>query len=92
MTIREIVSKLEEIEHKLSKKNTDSECEMVAELIDTIIADDLDLNSKNITGTGGIPAANLTGNVAAARIASTAVPAANLTGNVASARLSSSVS
>jgi len=49
----------------------------------------LDLNSKNITGTGGIPAANLTGNVAAARIASTAVPAANLTGNVASARLSS---
>jgi len=49
----------------------------------------LDLNSNNITGTGGIPAANLTGNVAAARIASTAVPAANLTGNVASARLSS---
>tara|TARA_R100001377_G_scaffold63391_1_gene39038 strand:+ start:798 stop:1016 length:219 start_codon:yes stop_codon:yes gene_type:complete len=48
MTIREIVSKLEEIEHKLSKKNTDSECEMVAELIDTIIADDLDLNSKNM--------------------------------------------
>ena len=48
MTIREIVSTLEEIEHKLSKKNTDSECEMVAELIDTIIADDLDLNSKNM--------------------------------------------
>ena len=29
---------------------------------------DLDLNSNNITGTGGIPAANLTGTVAAARL------------------------
>ena len=29
---------------------------------------DLDLNSNNITGTGGIPAANLTGTIAAARL------------------------
>ena len=43
MTIREIVMELEEIENKLAKKDTDSECEMVAELIDTIIADDLNL-------------------------------------------------
>ena len=28
----------------------------------------LDLNSNNITGTGGIPAGNLTGNIAAARL------------------------
>jgi hypothetical protein len=46
MTIREIVSKLENIEIELSKKGIDSECEMVAELIDTIIADDLELNGK----------------------------------------------
>jgi hypothetical protein len=46
MTIREIVSKLENIEIELSKKGIDSECEMVAKLIDTIIADDLELNSK----------------------------------------------
>ncbi len=46
----------------------------------------LDLNSKNITGTGGIPAANLTGNVASARLAS--IPAGNLTGTVPAARLS----
>ena len=45
----------------------------------------LDLNSKNITGTGGIPAANLTGNIASARL--TSVPAGNLTGSVAAARL-----
>lgn len=49
--------------------------------------------SNGITGNGAgltnLPAANLTGNVAAARIASTALPAANLTGNVASARLTS---
>jgi len=41
MTIREIVSKLENIEIELGKKGIDSECEMVAELIDSIIADDL---------------------------------------------------
>ena len=41
MTIREIVSKLENIEIELSKKGIDPECEMIAELIDTIIADDL---------------------------------------------------
>jgi|TARA_R110002110_G_scaffold8657_3_gene43421 hypothetical protein len=46
MTIREIVMELEEIENKLAKKDTDSECEMVAELIDTIIADDLELKGK----------------------------------------------
>ena len=46
MTIREIVSKLENIEIELSKKGIDPECEMVAELIDTIIADDLGLDGK----------------------------------------------
>ena len=46
MTIREIVSKLENIEIELSKKGIDSECEMVAELIDTIIADDLEFSGK----------------------------------------------
>tara|TARA_R110000744_G_scaffold16028_1_gene44326 strand:- start:171 stop:389 length:219 start_codon:yes stop_codon:yes gene_type:complete len=43
MSIREIVSRLENIEIQLSEKGIDSECEMVAELIDTIIADDLNL-------------------------------------------------
>ena len=46
MTIREIVSKLENIEIELSKKGIDPECEMIAELIDTIIADDLGLDGK----------------------------------------------
>ena len=42
MTTREIVARLEIIEKKLSKsKNVAEECEMVAELIDTIIEDDL---------------------------------------------------
>ena len=36
---------------------------------------DLDLNNKNITGTGGIPAANLTGTIADARMP-------NLTGDI----------
>jgi len=44
MIIREIISKLENIEIELSKKGIDSECEMVAELIDDIIADDLALD------------------------------------------------
>ncbi|MBT4208340.1 hypothetical protein HOE22_08360 [Candidatus Woesearchaeota archaeon] len=46
MTIREIVSKLENIEIELGKKGIDSECEMVAELVDTIIADDLEFSGK----------------------------------------------
>ena len=45
MSIREIVSRLENIEIELSEKGIDSECEMVAELIDTIIADDLNLTT-----------------------------------------------
>ena len=35
----------------------------------------LDLNSNNITGTGGIPAANLTGTIAAARLSTAATQA-----------------
>ena len=46
MTIREIVSKLENIEIELGKKGIDSECEMGAELVDTIIADDLEFSGK----------------------------------------------
>ena len=34
----------------------------------------LDLNSNNITGTGGIPAANLTGTIADARLSSPPIP------------------
>ena len=45
----------------------------------------LDLNGNDITGTGGIPSANLTGNIASARL--TSIPAANLTGSIAEARL-----
>ena len=42
MTTRDIVARLEIIEKKLSKsENVAEECEMIAELIDTIIEDDL---------------------------------------------------
>ena len=57
MTIREIVSKLENIEIELSKKGIDPECEMVAELIDTIIADDLGWDAfGNYDGINGTKA------------------------------------
>ncbi len=46
MTIREIISKLEYIENKLDKKSTQQEHELVGDLIDTIIADDLQLQNK----------------------------------------------
>ena len=52
----------------------------------------LDLNSKNITGTGGIPAANLTGTIDNARIAGSNLTSLNATqltsGTVPAARLS----
>ena len=42
MTTREIVARLEIIEEKLSKsESVTEECEMIAELIDSIIEDDL---------------------------------------------------
>ena len=42
MTTRDIVTRLETIEEKLSKsESVVEECEMIAELIDTIIEDDL---------------------------------------------------
>ena len=42
MTTRDIVARLEIIEEKLSKsESVVEECEMIAELIDTIIEDDL---------------------------------------------------
>ena len=44
MTIREIISKLEFIENKLNKKSTQQEQELISDLIDTIIADDLQLH------------------------------------------------
>jgi|TARA_B100001971_G_C18015482_1_gene444582 uncharacterized membrane protein len=41
MTSRDIVARLEIIEKRLSKSGTAEECEMIADLIDTIIEDDL---------------------------------------------------
>ena len=41
MTSRDIVARLEIIEKRLSKSSTTEECEMIAELIDSIIEDDL---------------------------------------------------
>ena len=53
---------------------------------------DLDLNSNDITGTGGIPAANLTGTIDNARIAGSNLTSLNATqltsGTVPAARLS----
>ena len=46
MNIRQIVLALEEVEEKLNKQNTSKECEMISELIDKIIADDLDIENK----------------------------------------------
>ena len=46
MNIRQIVLALEEVEEKLNKQSTSKECEMISELIDKIIADDLDGENK----------------------------------------------
>ena len=47
MNIRQIVLALEEVEEKLNKQSTSKECEMISELIDKIIADDLDIENVN---------------------------------------------
>jgi len=43
MKIREIVSRLERIENILNKKSTKREHQMIGDLIDTIIAEDLEI-------------------------------------------------